>query len=164
MEKKKCSRCNKKLPLDRFYKKHGSDSLRPACKTCHWQRERDKRAAGDPAYLQERAATMRRYVSKNRSYVYTVNQKARRKLRDEVLDAYGGGCTCCGLITKRFLCIDHINDDGFEHRKTVKPSNFYTWLRANEFPPGFQVLCFNCNHAKRFGPCPHKRTVKVKKR
>jgi len=32
----------------------------------------------------------------------------------------------------------------------------YKWLVANDFPPGFQVLCANCNMAKdRPGGCPH---------
>jgi hypothetical protein len=28
----------------------------------------------------------------------------------------------------------------------------------NGFPPGYQVLCMNCNHGKRMnnGVCPHK--------
>lgn len=33
----------------------------------------------------------------------------------------------------------------------------YKWLVANDFPPGFQVLCANCNMAKdRPGGCPHQ--------
>jgi len=30
------------------------------------------------------------------------------------------------------------------------------WLRKYNYPKGFQVLCHNCNMAKRFGVCPHK--------
>ena len=35
----------------------------------------------------------------------------------------------------------------------------YKWLRKNGFPPGFQVLCMNCQHGKRMcrGICPHQQ-------
>jgi hypothetical protein len=32
----------------------------------------------------------------------------------------------------------------------------HRWLKNSGYPPGFQVLCFNCNFAKhRKGQCPH---------
>ncbi len=32
---------------------------------------------------------------------------------------------------------------------------FYDWLMKNNFPQGFQTLCWNCNFAKhKFGECP----------
>ena len=33
----------------------------------------------------------------------------------------------------------------------------YIWLKNNNFPEGFQVLCFNCNcgKARNKGICPH---------
>ena len=32
----------------------------------------------------------------------------------------------------------------------------YDWLKKNNFPPGFQVLCGSCNFAKgKYGSCPH---------
>jgi hypothetical protein len=34
---------------------------------------------------------------------------------------------------------------------------FYSWLRRNNYPEGYQVLCFNCNIAKGlYGVCPHQ--------
>lgn len=51
--------------------------------------------------------------------------------------------------------IDHINGGGTKHRKQIG-SHIYNWIKNNEFPEGFQVLCFNCNLAKGFyGVCPH---------
>lgn len=33
----------------------------------------------------------------------------------------------------------------------------YFWLSKNGYPPGFRVLCFNCNAAMHmFGICPHE--------
>ncbi len=83
-----------------------------------------------------------------------------RKL--EVFHAYGGPfCRCCGEAHLECLSIDHINNDGAAHRKELTGDardgrNLYIWLRQNGFPPGFQVLCVNCNFARgHFQICPH---------
>ena len=83
----------------------------------------------------------------------------RAELRSLVLDHYGGKCACCGESEWAFLHIDHINDDGAEHRRRDSTAAaIYNWLRKNDFPPGFQVLCANCNLAKyHYGVCPHQR-------
>ena len=78
------------------------------------------------------------------------------------MDKYGGKCACCGESELDFLTIDHIYNDGNEHRKkfNIGPGKeTYRWLRRNDYPDGFQVLCFNCNLGKRInkGICPHKR-------
>jgi len=81
-----------------------------------------------------------------------------RELRREVLDYYGGKCTCCGETTFEFLAIDHVNGNGAEHRRETKLREICRWLRDNNYPDGFQVLCHNCNLAKGFyGKCPHKK-------
>ncbi len=50
-----------------------------------------------------------------------------------------------------------IENNGAEHRKEIGTS-LYKWLKKNGFPPGFQVLCANCNWGKRQcgGTCPHR--------
>lgn len=88
-----------------------------------------------------------------------VVRKSKAKLRDQVFTAYGGYvCKCCGETGRRFLSIDHIDESGSEHRKIVDAATFYSWLRRNKYPKGFQVLCHNCNFAKGLcgGICPHK--------
>ncbi len=80
-------------------------------------------------------------------------------LRDEVFAAYGGyKCQCCSETEPKFLQIDHVNNDGAEHRRQMKGggNHLYGWLKKNGYPVGFQVLCANCNRAKQFGPCPHQ--------
>ncbi len=87
-----------------------------------------------------------------------------RRIRDRVILGYGGyKCACCGETTPEFLQIDHINDDGAEHRRQVGTGNaMYCWLIRNNFPEGFQVLCANCNYAKEFyGGCPHQKDKEV---
>jgi len=90
----------------------------------------------------------------------------RKKIKDEVFNAYGGWvCACCNESIKEFLSLDHINGGGNQQRKILKLDNghrFYLWLKANNFPPGFQVLCMNCNFGKRYSMvCPHKLQEKT---
>lgn len=82
----------------------------------------------------------------------------RERRAARVFQAYGSSCACCGQDEPAFLSIDHVNNDGWEHRRQIGGSGgFYRWLEANHFPPGFQVLCMNCNFAKaRVGVCPHQ--------
>jgi hypothetical protein len=93
---------------------------------------------------------------------YSVEKSAarRKRLRDETFVRYGGYvCACCGEREPQFLQLDHINNNGAEHRKTIgrcSGDSFYKWLKNNGYPPGYQVLCANCNFAKgRYGRCPH---------
>ena len=66
-----------------------------------------------------------------------------------VMNHYGGKCAFCGNTNVNHLCIDHINNDGAEHRKTIG-RQICRWLIKNNFPDGFQVLCYNHNAEKQF--------------
>jgi hypothetical protein len=72
-------------------------------------------------------------------------------------------CVCCGEKEVRFLTIDHINNDGKNHRKEIR-GQIAVWLKKNNYPQGFQTLCFNCNCGKSInkGICPHKDIQKKK--
>lgn len=82
-----------------------------------------------------------------------------RKIRIEVLSAYGGKCTCCGEAETRFLTVDHVNNDGASRRRNSKEigTSFYLRLRREGYPLTYQVLCYNCNcgRALNGGVCPH---------
>lgn len=96
-------------------------------------------------------------------------RSAQVKLRARVLAAYGGPCcACCGETTVEFLQIDHINQDGAAHRRSLGIASgtaFYCWLQRNGFPPGYQVLCANCNFARgRHGTCPHERARQLQRK
>ncbi len=86
--------------------------------------------------------------------------KQRAKEHPEKLDVlqhYGMKCACCGEETYEFLSIDHINGGGHQHKMKIG-NHLYRWLKKNNYPPGFQTLCHNCNAAKGFyGQCPHER-------
>ncbi len=85
-------------------------------------------------------------------------QWARQELRLAAIRAYGGRCACCGEDELVFLAIDHINGNGAAQRKDLG-NHLSRWLRNNNFPGGYQVLCHNCNWAKYRGGCPHHAGV-----
>lgn len=101
------------------------------------------------------------------------NQKQKRgglpspeylKAKDEVLRYYSSGsmkCGCCGIVGVHFLTIDHIN--GKRNGDGRSGYRLYRYLIKNNFPEGYQVLCWNCNGAKRTQiECPHETQRRLK--
>lgn len=71
----------------------------------------------------------------------------------------GGKCLCCREDDLRFLTVDHINRGGAAHRRAVGGSTLrvYNDIKKRGYPKDeFQLLCWNCHMATRYGdPCPH---------
>lgn len=88
------------------------------------------------------------------------NRRRRQKLKEEVIQAYGGKCECCGETTPEFLALDHRNGGGSQHRKTVtSPTEMRRLVIRMGFPKEYRLLCHNCNQAIGwFGSCPHARS------
>lgn len=76
-----------------------------------------------------------------------------QRVKEQVLTHYGNGkcaCVICGESRLACLSIDHINGNGYGHRKAVgNGSKLYRWLIKNNFPEGFRTLCMNCQFVKR---------------
>lgn len=142
---KTCSRCGVTKPVAEFPMRVKSgpngSAFMSHCKTCWnvWLRD---------VY----------YADPNkRAAANAVKKRHRLKLRKEVLAHYGAVCNCCGETIEGFLTIDHIEGDGRKHREEIGTDAIYRWLKKNNYPTGFQVLCFNCNDAKRNkAVCPHQ--------
>jgi len=137
------------------------DSIR--CGVCQERYNRQKKARQD-GLRQEGFCTQCQRPAQNGPWCDACRAKARkadktRKLR--VLSQYGGICECCGEAHEAMLCIDHINGGGNAHRKEigVGGQKIYKWLVRNGFPPGFRVMCHNCNIGRQIngGICPHKQ-------
>lgn len=107
--------------------------------------------------------------ARSKQYYETHREEQRAKhkaklaqIRDTVLRHYGARCVCCGETEPQFLTIDHINNNGAAHRRSLghgrnTGSSFYRWIIKNNFPNDLQVLCCNCNVAKGlYGICPHQ--------
>ena len=103
-------------------------------------------------------ATMKASYERNREARIAQVRRHQQKLRHEVIEAYGGECTCCGESTFVFLALDHVHNDGAAHRRKVGAGYaMYKWARDNGFPDSLQVMCQNCNWAKHvMGVCPHR--------
>ncbi len=100
-----------------------------------------------------------RAIRKENNKIY--NREKNRERRIICLVKYSGippKCACCGENIMEFLSVDHINGGGNKHREEIGVGkSIYPWLIRNNFPKGFQILCYNCNMAKGFcGKCPHK--------
>jgi hypothetical protein len=54
----------------------------------------------------------------------------------------------CLISDLDMLCLDHVNNGGNKHRKEISRASLYRWLKRNDFPVGFQVLCANHNLKK----------------
>ena len=142
-------------------KKNYPEGFRVLCMSCNF-------ALGHHGYCPHGTLTSHHQIGRPR--IHPINQKRSDSKRAYwlqyklgVFTAYGGPvCACCGETHVECLSIDHINNDGAAHRKALSGNardarNFYIWLRANGYPPGFQVLCMNCNFARgHFGVCPHE--------
>jgi hypothetical protein len=101
------------------------------------------------------------YASKRAEVLEQCRQRHHR-FKMEVLGHYGGACACCGESQHEFLSIDHINGGGGKHRAEInrRGVNFYRWLKQNDYPEGYRVLCHNCNQARGYlGYCPHERAA-----
>lgn len=93
-------------------------------------------------------------------------RKARnQKLKYEAINYYSDGlivCVCSGCTCNDLdvLSIDHIDGGGGIHSNQLKSQGKrfgYQWLKTQGYPPGYRVLCLNCNMARGFyGHCPHE--------
>jgi hypothetical protein len=115
-------------------------------------------------YYHKNKERIRKYMTQwreqNRLKLKEYAKEYRASLRKQVFDHYGRICKCCGETEDAFLTIDHTNGGGCKHRKGLGISSgtyFYAWLIKNNFPEGFQTLCWNCNCAKIWrNVCPHQ--------
>jgi len=110
--------------------------------------------------LEKRNAYSKQWKLDNPEKHKIYNLKSRKRIKVETLDHYGGQeCVCCGETRIEFLTLDHINGGGNTHRKEIGNRggyNYYSWLKKNNYPRGYQVMCMNCNHSRgHYGYCPH---------
>lgn len=109
--------------------------------------------ASDPERMRQYG---RRWAKANPDRIKAIHQRFQRKARETAIALYGGCCVCCGETRILFLELDHINNDGKEHRSIGH--NIIHWLAKNPGQTEFeiQVLCANCHRAKTsLGHCPY---------
>lgn len=195
-----CSSCNKNLPIKLFSRnRRARTGRRSECKNCTSSRARRYRLAHKAelaiklrAYRRQNATRLRllkrKYYLKHKDYIikrarkWTCNnnlkcvisgRKTRRKQKITICTHYCDGspkCKSCLETDIDVLTLDHINDDGAEHRRRLGINSgyhFYCWLRnehkrLGQYPGGLQVLCFNCQLRKQLKSASHS-SVQMKR-
>jgi len=172
--KKRSKKSNKQRSLKRL--KNRSKARRQARERYHNNPE-PTLAYQKEYYKKNRKRIIKRvraYEKKNRRKVSMRHNKAaqkkRKELKEEVYTHYSRGkprCVCCGISGIEFLNTDHIKGRKNMERdkklrklgysQKLKGDHLIVWLKNNNFPRGFQILCWNCNYGKLIeGKCPHK--------
>lgn len=164
MQEKQCAQCEK--PLIGKQKRCCSKE----CKNL-WFAEQARRTTKtwtpefERAYMKEYRAKnkekikelLQSWTSKNRERVNEMNRWERERLKTDILNHYSGGkmcCANCGFSDTRALQVDHIENNGAEERRELfgnrlfAGNRFYRWVRRNNYPTGYAILCANCNIIK----------------
>jgi len=162
-----CTKCGQELPLDQFGKfKQSKDGLAYKCKKCvaDYQKRYREQPLVKAAEAARRRDNKHRWESSKPWYKRQYQQlhnpeirESRRKKyhaeRMEIIAHYSNGQECCqgcGCSDVRVLTVDHIKNNGNEHRALDPSANkIYKWLLRNGLPTGFQILCWNCQFIKK---------------
>ncbi len=109
---------------------------------------------------------VKKYKKENKEKVSSQQKIRFLEIKNEVLGFYSYGllcCKCCGETNIHLLSIDHINANGVIHRKKISRygCGFYYWLKEQNYPEGYQVLCLRCNGSKFKGNFCRVHNVKL---
>ena len=119
-----------------------------------------RRYKSKPEIKEYYARKNREWIAKNRTKYNQAKSKYRFKLKMDAIRHYSNGtfaCAICGYNADvDALCLDHIENNGAEHRKSLKcggrnnpaGTTMYERLKALGWLTGLQILCFNCNTIK----------------
>lgn len=155
-----CPKCKQHRPASSFGRRPDRPRRLLLCRRC--QRDKavdDGKCAGCFTYKTvESFKRCAACMAGNRQRVSRKQQAIKLAAMTHYSKTSKPSCACCDEDHYEFLSIDHINNDGSAHRKTIKAHSIYGWLKKHNYPLGFQVLCMNCNWAKgKLGHCPHER-------
>lgn len=109
------------------------------------------------AHKKEIKAKAKEYRETHRKANAVWHRQGRQREKERVISHYSNGtmaCKRCGFSDIRALSIDHIKGNGAKERRTIgMPKGggdfFYRWLKKQNYPEGYQVLCMNCQWIKR---------------
>lgn len=152
---KHCNKCGILLTDLNWYKYYKKRWMN-ICKKCDNKRNRE--------YYQkhkvEALLRKRKYRLEHGEEIKARSRAKTLEIKTTIINHYGKECACCGETEIKFLTIDHIEGGGTKHRKQLGGGGqrIYRWLIKNNFPEGYQVLCWNCNCAKGlYNTCPHQQ-------
>ncbi|MCJ7760996.1 hypothetical protein MUP59_07660, partial [Candidatus Bathyarchaeota archaeon] len=103
-------------------------------------------------YERGRGIKRKLWKDQNKEKLKALGKLYRDTIKHEAIKHYSPELCCirCGISDMDVLTIDHIKGKGHQHRKMLGGGGlrFYYWLRKNNYPEGYQVLCLNCNWKK----------------
>ena len=148
---------------EKAYRETHQDQVK-ARRKAYRETHRDQAKVYQETHQDQIRAKTKVYRENHQDQIRDQNSTRSRSLRLEVLQHYGRKCACCGETAIEFLEIDHINGGGTKHRRETVKGSIFRWLKNNDYPPEFQILCANCNLSRAFyGYCPHQgKAVEVK--
>lgn len=168
---KTCKSCNRIKQDSLFTKRRISkDGLRAICTKCSRIYNKKYYLENIERYIKYREKNSEQRKNNWKEWYKLNAVEVRRKQNERskvkryiVIKHYSRGenkCNCCNESNIMFLTVDHIYNNGNSHRKEIgskSGQDTYRWLIKNNFPEGFQILCFNCNLGKSInkGICPH---------
>ena len=154
---------NREIILERRHENYRKNKERDLAQSkVRYQRNREKR-------LQQ----CMEYQKKNYEKYNAYRREAYRKIKLEMIAAYGGKCQCpggCDITEPKFLSLDHEGCGTGQKKRTLDLDkngkkmggyNLYLHLKELGWPQeGRRLLCQNCNCAWGFyGTCPHMENV-----
>lgn len=154
VNEKACTKCGVVKPLTDFSpNKSATLGVRSKCKACVAQYMRDRRNSSE----------------EERQYHLNYHKAWRQRLKSKVFQYFGAICECCGETEEKFLTLDHVNNDGADHKRALRgvssgrgasTDTVYRDLVKSNFANAsmFRLLCFNCNCGRQIngGLCPHQ--------
>lgn len=154
-----------KAKIQRDYRKRNPEKVRTR-NLANYLLHKEERKKANSVYRIENKEILKekknKYNELNREKINISRKVSSKKAKLAALQAYGGfspECECCKENDLNSLSIDHINGGGNNHRKSINVGcgyAFYVWLKKSGYPPGYRVLCLNCNSCLgAFGYCPH---------
>lgn len=127
------------------------------------QSEYYRKYVSNPENAQKKKDQAKAYYERTkeerREIAAAFTRRYRDGLKDKVLKHYSNDelkCNNCGIDVYSVLTLDHINNDGADHKRKLSKSGkasssrIYKDLVDRNYPEGYQVLCFNCNYHKEF--------------
>ena len=163
---KVCNICKISQPISNFYKsKTNKGGHRTLCKKCcnkitieYWKKNKER-------YYKN--TNLDRQKNRKKWALYARKARQKNRLLAFKIIANGKKIECCkskewncckDSTNLNYLTLDHINGDGFKHRRNLikTTSNWmgandtYTWIKRNPelALTKFQIICMNANMLK----------------
>ena len=142
-----CSVCKEEKPKEDFHlSKSTKDGRFFCCKKCSLEKNRQWR---------------KKNPDRNRELGRQNAHDALTRIKNDVFEAYGNKCVCCGEKEIHFLTLDHIYGVPDRHKsgsgKRITGLAFWRIIKKENFPKDCRILCWNCNASYGFyGFCPHQ--------